>query len=117
MHQKEKQLRTILLNIATNEPNSIRAFVANEALKTSDINKFFKTIAKKGCISGMIASLNFEEQTHHFFNTYYDEIEELRVNFENKSGGPIDMPFGIKNTFTWFAFEQTAENIALELQI
>lgn len=114
---KENELKQRLNYIILNEPNSIKAFVAKEALKRKDINKFFGTVTKKGCVSGMITTLNFQEQTHHFFNSYYDEIEELRLNFEEQSGGPIDMPFGIKNTFTWFAFEQTAKHLIQELDI
>lgn len=114
---KEKQIRTILKNIADNEPNSIKACVANEALQSKNIKSFFNDLAQHGCVSGMISSLIYYHQTHAFFDTYYEEIEEIRIDFEEQTGGPIDIPFGLKNTFAWFAFEQTAFAIASQLEL
>ncbi|RBW59550.1 hypothetical protein DS884_07390 [Tenacibaculum sp. E3R01] len=75
----EKQIRETLHYIIKNDPNSIKAFVAKEALQRNNLKGFFQSIKKRGCISGIISTLNYYPQTHSFFETYYDEIEKLRM--------------------------------------
>ena len=110
-------LRKSLNCIIRNEPNSISAFVAIEALKHDDVRGFFLNLKKQGCISGMIPSLNFYEQTHQFFDQYYDEIEQIRIDHQKQTGEQVNIPYDLKTSLSWFAFEQTAQNLTQELEI
>ena len=110
-------LRKSLNCIIRNEPNSISAFVAIEALKHDDVRGFFLNLKKQGCISGMIPSLNFYEQTHQFFDQYYDEIEQIRIDHQKQTGEQVNIPYDLKTSLSWFAFEQTAQNLVQELEI
>jgi hypothetical protein len=112
-----KKLRTSLLHIIDNEPQSIKAFVAKQALQRSNIKGFFFSISKRGCISGMVEGLNFYEQTHQFFDFYYDEIEALRMGFEKQTGSAVSIKYDLKTSLSWFAFEQTANCMMNELEI
>lgn len=114
---KEKTIRKRLNHIMDNEPNSIRAYVAKEALLRDSIESFFHSLNKRGCISGMISSLNHYEQTHKFFDFYYDEIEKLRMEFEEQTGSPIKLEYDLKTALSWFAFEQTASQLVSELGV
>ena len=116
-NMKDAFLRKSLNYIIRNEPNSISAFVAKEALEHNDIRDFFFNLKKQGCISGIIASLNFYEQTHQFFDQYYDEIEQIRIDHQKQTGEQVNIPYDLKTSLSWFAFEQTAQNLIQELEI
>ena len=114
---KEKKTRKSLNYIIQNEPNTIKAFVAKEALLRNNIESFFHSLTKRGCISGIICTLNHYEQTHKFFDFYYDEIEKLRMEFEKQTGTPVKLEYDLKTVLSWFAFEQTACQLISELEI
>ena len=113
----DKDIRIKLHCIVQNEPNSIKAIVAKEALARSDIKSFFLNLEKQGCISSMITSLNYYEQTHKFFDHYYDEIEQIRINSQKQRNLFLETSFDLKTSLAWFAFEQTALCITQELNI
>ncbi len=107
-----------LQNIVEQEPNSLRTEVANEALQYSEcsgIATFFSDLLQFGCISGMVGSLIYYTNTHQFFDKYYDEIEELRNDWEDSVGEPLQIKNDLKNTLAWFGFEETARQLADEL--
>ncbi len=108
-----KQLQTII----ENEPHSIKAFVADEALEYHDIEDFFSDLQQYGCISGMISPLIYYTDTHQFFDDFYDEIEQLRQETEDSLGKPIKITGDLKNTLAWFAFEETAYQLAVQQNI
>ncbi|WP_075340730.1 DUF7222 domain-containing protein [Tenacibaculum agarivorans] len=106
-----------LQEIAENNPQTIKAFVINEALSSgyNDTKGFFAHLAEHGCISGMIPSLTYYADTEAFFDTYYEEIIELKSEFEEATGTPLNIPHQIKNYLAWFAFEQVAYQLTCEL--
>ena len=116
-HSNQSNLKSALKNIARQNTDKLRACVASEALEYSDPKSFFTDIMAHGCISGMVSSLIYYHGTHAFFDTHYDEIETLRQKTEENLGQPIDIKNDIKNTLAWFAFEETAYNLALELGV
>ena len=64
-----------LQNIIDQEPDTIRARVAEEALDVSEhyeIKSWFNDLLSHGCISGMIGSLIYYCDTHKFFDDHYD---------------------------------------------
>lgn len=106
-----KQLQSII----DTKPNSLKAFVAQEALDYHDIQDFFSDLQQYGCISGMIGSLIYYTDTHQFFDDFYYDIEQLREETEENLGEPIHIKGDLKNTLAWFAFEETAYQLSLEL--
>ena len=70
-----------------------------------------------GCGSGMIGSLCWYSDTRAFFDKHYDEIEELREDFEDSIGQPIAIKGDLKNFFARFAFEEVAYRIASEWEL
>ena len=114
----EQQLRNALHLIIKNNPNTIGAFVAKEALKREVIATFFHDLRTLGCISGMVSALNQYPQTHHFFETYYEEIEQLRLKYLKQSTVLLcEVAYDLKTALAWFAFEQIAFELAFTLTI
>ena len=96
-------------------PNTIKTFVAIEALAYCEIKAFFSDLQQHGCISGMISPLIYYTDTHKFYDKHYDEIEELREQYEDNIGESIKIKGDLKNFLAWFAFEETAYQLAIEL--
>ena len=115
---KSKAIKKKLKKIIENEPASIKAFVAQEALNSGySLKSYFRNVTQHGCVSGMVSSLIYYHQTHQFFETYYDQIEELRMEFEEATGTKLDLGNDLKNTLAWFAFEETAHQLVSEFEL
>lgn len=108
-----------LQEIANSNANSITNFVANEILTChqdeDEIQNFFEGLFQHGCVSGWVDSLCFYSQTHKFYDEFYDEIEDLRLDYEDSIGHPFTIKGDLKNFLAWFAFEETAYQLANEL--
>ncbi len=83
----------------------------------AEVEGFFRDLLTHGCVSGMISGLIYYADTHAFFDRHYDEIEELRIEYEQELGEPLRLEHDLKNTLAWFAFEETARRLADELGI
>jgi len=105
-----KQLKAI----CENEPRTIRAFVAEEALDHDDPATFFNDLQNHGCVCGMVGSLIYYTDTQYFYDEHYAEIEDLREDWEANTGEAIKINGDLKNFFAWFAFEETAYRMASE---
>jgi len=99
------------------EQSDIAWVVAAEALAYGEPEIFFKDLLNHGCVSGMIWSLVWYSQTHAFFDKHYDEIEDMREDWEDSVGQPLKIKGDLKNFLAWFAFEETAYSIAVELEL
>lgn len=109
-----------LQNIIDQEPDTIRAIVAEEALQNGEsypIKLWFNDLFSHGCICGMIPSLVYYRDTEAFFDKYYEDIIWLKTEYEESIGQPMKIPHQVKNHLSWFAFEQTAWQIASELSL
>ncbi|WP_431167641.1 DUF7222 domain-containing protein [Tenacibaculum halocynthiae] len=108
-----------LEEIAEKNPETIKAFVINEALSSgyNDPKDFFAHLTEYGCISGMIPSLTYYGDTESFFDTHYEEIISLKSNFEEATGTTLQISHQVKNYLAWFAFEQVAHQLTSELQL
>lgn len=64
----------------------------------------------------MVSSLIYYEDTHAFFEKYYDEIEEIR-NELAEQGLDIQIPShsDLKNFLAWLSFEQRAYELYNDL--
>ena len=115
---KEKKLVQRLREIADETTPSLRREVAEEVFSNSyeKVADFFNDLLNYGCVSGMVGKLIYYHDTHSFFQTYYDEIDELRREFEEQ-GVNLKPQGDLMNWYAWFAFEETARAIAQELGI
>ena len=111
----EDLLRNKLQQIVNESTNCIRKQVAIEALDYCSIASFFEDLAHHGCSSGMVGSLVYYYDTHKFFDEHYDEIEEIRYEYEDSIGQAITPQGDLKNWYAWFGFEYVAYNLANEL--
>ena len=108
----KKTLRYRLQVIIDQEPCSIRAEVAREALDYENITEFFQDLQRCGCQGGFIGPLIYYRDTHAFYDRHYDEIEELRWELEDSLGQPLQVKGDLKNCFAWFGFEEMAYRMA-----
>ena len=109
-----KNLKKALSTIAYNEQWTIRAFIAEEALMNNadDLAGFFNNLFRWGCVSGMVSSLVWYNQTHRFFDTYYHEIMELIEDLTDQ-GLKIELTGeDLKNRLAWLSFEEVAYQMA-----
>lgn len=106
-----------LETITKQEPNSIKALVAREALDytSESVGSFFADLFRYGCISGMITSLTYYVDTHSFYDNHYNEIEHIRETYEEFTDYPRAIQGDLKNFLAWFAFEEVAYQLANEL--
>ncbi len=111
----ENQLQSKLETIRDIHVDSIKACVIDEALDSDDIQNFFEELLRYGCSSGMIGSLIYYADTHKFYDAYYSEIEDIRLQIESEMGEPLKIEGDLKNTLVWTAFEWEAYNLASEL--
>lgn len=114
---KNKNLKTKLLELqGVSSSDSLEHYVLNHILVTEaltedkDIRDFFIDLDKGGCGAG-VTGLTTYVQNEAFFDKYYEQIEELRV--ENR----VLICGGIKNHFAWFGFEEAARILAEKLGI
>lgn len=108
-------LRRRLEAIRTDNPGTLRAAVAAEALDYhDDPAAFFRDLQGYGCASGLVSGLIYYADTHAFFEAHYDEIEDLRADVESSMGEPLRIRGDLKNFFAWFAFEETAYRMAVD---
>lgn len=64
-----------------------------------------------GCQSGMVGELVYYNQTHEWFDTYYNEIMELVEEYEEMTGEKLHWEGDLKNWLAWFSFEQTVRRM------
>ena len=107
-------MRDLLKQICKDNPESIKSAVAQEVLEHDDPQSFFDDLQQHGCISGMVTSLIYYTDTHAFYNKHYEEIEELRTEYESSIGEPLQINNDLKNFLAWFAFEQVAYELVNE---
>ncbi len=111
------ELKNKLQTITNTSENTIEKAVALEALDYDEIQNFFSDILNHGCITGMVGSLIYYADTHTFFDSHYDQIEELRNEYEENTGMPLSIKHDLKNYLAWYAFEETAYKMANEFEL
>jgi len=101
-------MKDLLQQICKDNPGSIQSAVAQEVLDYDDPQSFFSDLQQHGCVSGMVNSLIYYSDTHAFYDKHYSEIEELRTDYEESTGEPLQIKGDLKNYLAWFTFEQMA---------
>ncbi len=114
-----KTLIQTLQEMANAPAATIEKYVATQALAYGENpEEFLKMVVNYGCNTGVVGSMIYYADTHTFFDTYYEEIEELRIEYENSTGIPVNIQDSdLKNTLAWFAFDQVAYQIANKLEL
>ena len=104
---------------ATDSPmqKAIIQEVLDHASTNDEVRSFLSDVIQHGCISGMVNSLIYYCDTHQFYDTHYEEIETLRIAYEENAGQPIIIKNDLKNFLSWFAFEETAYQLLEALEI
>lgn len=65
-----------------------------------------------GCVSGIVPELIYYKDTHEWFDKYYEDIEELRIETEKSIGEPLNIGDNdLKNWLAWFSFEETCRRL------
>lgn len=74
---------------------------------------FVRDVLEYGCQSGIVSELIYYKDTHEWFDTYYEDIMELREELSQEFGEEINPPVGadLKNWFAWFSFEETVRKL------
>ena len=102
-----------MATIAYKEPWTIRAYVAEEALRsgTDYLEWFFQDLFKGGCISWMVGSLIYYSDTHRFFDTHYYEIMDIVEDLEKEWFRLECKGDDLKNKLAWLSFEKVASDM------
>lgn len=119
MEKKLKKLLEKEKELIGGKEHTIRRTVIEEALTHDNPEMFFKDLSSHGCVSGMVNFLICYKDTHKFFNDHYDEIEELRQEYEQNNGTKLEIPSDsdLSNWLAWWAFEEVSYQIAQELEL
>ena len=99
--------------------SSLKGRVASEILENvstdQEVKDFFQNLIWHGCVSGMIGSLVYYADTHKFFDEFYEDIEDLRCEYEDEFCSPLKINGDLKNWLAWFGFEEMARKIYDEI--
>ena len=114
-------LKEKLNNLKKETANDLELYVIDYILKDynndEEIEMFFKDLMTSGCQGGMIYGLIYYKETNAFYDKYYNEIEELRVDLEEETGESLKVEGDLKNWYAWMAFEETARQIAEKIGV
>jgi len=69
------------------DQGGIAAVVARDALydKDVDVIEWFQGLVQHGCVSGWDSNMIWYSDTHDFFEAHYDEIEDLREEWQEQT--------------------------------
>ena len=81
-----------------------------DALKSS-----FSDLINYGSNNGSIGRLIYYVDTHAFFDTHYNELEELRNEYEESTGESLTIKRDLKDCLARFGYETVAYNLGNEL--
>ena len=107
----QKYLETI------SKQDDIAWYIAAEALEYNNPDAFFSDLASHGCISGLVGWLVRYTDTHKFFDEHYEEIQDLKEEWEDSVWEALMIHGDIKNFLAWFAFEEVAYRMANEWEV
>ncbi len=108
-----------LESMAKETDNELKKYVINYLLKNNETDEEIKEdmegLQNHGCQSGWVSGLVYFSETRAFYDIFYEDIEELREEWEDRIGEIIKINGDLKNFFAWFGFEQKASEIYSEL--
>lgn len=108
-------IRNTLTSLQTENPDSLLAIVASDALDECSPLSYLEDVTQHGCISGTVSRLVYYVDTNAFFDTHYDEIQEMIEEYQESTGIDLVHTGDLKNFYSWFAYEQIAYEILNQL--
>ena len=109
---KRSAFLTYLEYIANSNDDTIAKFVANEALDREDsVEKWFEDLLKHGCRSGMISQMIYYTDTRVFFIKHYDEIIQIKKEYEDAISQQMNLDYQLANHLAWFSAEYVASKL------
>lgn len=123
-----KITKTLIKNLIT-EKDGIAKLVLQDIFDKADYKKqtqkefqeafisSFNDLLDNGINNGSIKRLVYYKDTHAFFDEHYDEIEELREEYENNIGEPVYIKGDLKDFLAKFGYEWVIRKLANELEI
>jgi len=113
-------MKAKLQKLLEDNQGTITEAVINEALNYGydEPKQFFEDVLHYWCQWGTATSMIYYTDTHKFYDTHYDEIEDIRLKLQEEWviwHEPIDGD--LKNYYAWLAFEHVAYNIYSELEM
>ena len=117
--ENEQKLRQHLVTLSQSTDDLFMAETAQIILDESDgdASTYLSAVCRYGCISGWVGALVYYSDTHAFFDRHYDTIDDLRMDYEQATGQPLQIIGDLKNSLAWFAFEKTAYSLMCDFQI
>ena len=109
MNLRQKLLR--MKKQANNLQSAVIKDILKYSMKSSEIKRYLEEVTRYGCVSGVATNLATYNATHRFFDKNYDQIIQLKSDYEAETGEPLKLGFDIKNELAWFAYEQTVLDI------
>ena len=109
-----------LNEIKENTKSGILKFIIEDILDLENEGEMIdhiKDVIAGGCESGAVTSLITRKDTHDFFHNHYDEIEEIREEWEENTGATLKIEGDLKNFLSWLAYEYTIQILADNLKI
>ena len=108
----------ILAQVINDDPCSIAAYVATEALywRKDDPFTFLKNVAEYGCINGQFPALVMLKDARRFFDVYRDRIKDIRDEWAKNTGQSVDISRDRKNDLAWFAVEHEAYKLCCMIE-
>jgi hypothetical protein len=83
--------------------NELRKAV-KEIIEENGGREYAMDVLQHGCVSGVVSELIYYTDTHKWFDTHYEDIMELREEWENM-GVEVKPDGDLKNWFAWWSFE------------
>ena len=109
--------------------NVLDYYINNNYENVDELLKDMEDLQKYGCISGMIGSLIYYDDTNKFYDENKEEINEILADVINGTGlsmeelfgdkfdkdDPLVIDYSNKNLLEWFGFEETSNRLYDEI--
>lgn len=114
-----KKIKNELKKLKKETHSPLKKYVINWLLDydSGEIEGALQDLLNHGCVSGMVGSLIYYNDTIPFAKKHIEEIMLLLEETEEETGERLKMTTPYLNWLAWFGFEETARKIADELEI
>lgn len=106
---------------------SIKELIKNDSKGFDSLKQYLEEVIKHGCVSGIVSSLIYYEDTNKFYEGYKEEIWDLLYAEAEEQGvnilelissfcgaDAVGSEVQFKNLLAWYYYEQTAYKLLLE---
>ena len=97
-----------LESIISDPESRLEGHVAKEILSEEFPLSTMEDLLRYWCESWIIGSLIYYSDTHKFFDDFYNDIEDIRMEYWQELGVNLNIKEDYKNYMAWFVFEYSA---------